>query len=347
MNPIESLEKRMFSMRIAKLNKLRKYFLLLDRTPIETALLTFVSILLGCSSNSNNTNFNSRTFSEVKILGSLGTASGQFIKPRSIAVDLEDNVYICDMTGRIQKFDKEGNYILQWQMPEIERGRPKGMSIDHEGNIVVVEPHYSRINHFDKEGKLVSQWGNQGSEKGQLSFPRAVAIGSDGTAYVSEFQIVERLQKFNLNRKSVLYEIKGAGNGPSQFNRAEGLSLSPDGNLLVSDSCNHRIQIFRSDGTFLRSLGKAGTGPGEFSYPYDVRADKTGKIYICEFGNSRLTILDSEGNVIELIGQPGSLPGEFNNPWSLALDSMGNLYVADSQNHRVQKFIRHKPLRLK
>ncbi len=125
------------------------------------------------------------------------------------------------------------------------------------------------------------------------------------------------------------------------------MSLSPDGNLLVSDSCNHRIQIFRSDGTFLRSLGKAGTGPGEFSYPYDVRADKTGKIYICEFGNSRLTILDSEGNVIELIGQPGSLPGEFNNPWSLALDSMGNLYVADSQNHRVQKFIRHKPLRLK
>ena len=97
----------------------------------------------------------------------------------------------------------------------------------------------------------------------------------------------------------------------------------------------------------MRSLGKAGTGPGEFSYPYDVRADKTGKIYICEFGNSRLTILDSEGNVIELIGQPGSLPGEFNNPWSLALDSMGNLYVADSQNHRVQKFIRHKPLRLK
>mgnify|MGYP003322600468 CR=1 FL=1 len=47
--------------------------------------------------------------------------------------------------------------MLQWQMPEIERGRPKGMALDHEGNIVVVEPHYSRINHFTPKGRLLSQ----------------------------------------------------------------------------------------------------------------------------------------------------------------------------------------------
>ena len=272
----------------------------------------------------------------------MGTAPGKFVKPRSIAVDLEDNVYICDMTGRIQKFDKEGEYILQWQMPQIEKGRPKGMALDHEGNIVIVEPHYSRINHFNKEGKLISQWGVHGKNKGQLSFPRSVAIANDGSAYVSEFQIIERIQKFQLNRKTVSFEIKGAGDAPSQFNRAEGISLSPEGNLFVADSCNHRIQIFKADGTFLHSIGKAGTARGEFSYPYDIRVDELGYKYVCEFGNSRLTILDSNSQVIEIIGRPGNLPGEFNNPWSLALDSKGNLYVADSQNHRVQKFIRKK-----
>ena len=103
------------------------------------------------------------------------------------------------------------------------------------------------------------------------------------------------------------------------------------------------MQVFQTDGTFVREFGQAGSERGEFSYPYDVRVDEQGRQYICEFGNSRLTVLDSEGEVLELIGRPGSAPGEFNNPWSLALDSRGNLYVADSQNHRVQKLIRREP----
>ena len=62
------------------------------------------------------------------MLGSRGNAPGQFVKPRSIAIDRDDNLYVCDMTGRIQKFDPDGNYLLQWQLPEIKRGRPKGIA---------------------------------------------------------------------------------------------------------------------------------------------------------------------------------------------------------------------------
>ncbi len=252
----------------------------------------------GCGPWPSDGAFKSEVFSEVHVLGSRGNAPGQFVKPRSIAVDRDDNVYVCDMTGRVQKFDPDGNYLLQWQMPEITRGRPKGMACDHEGNIVVVEPHYSRINHFTPEGRLVSQWGVHGRESGQLSFPRAVAVGADGSAYVSEFQIVERVQRFRPDRQAVLFEVRGAGHATGQFNRAEGLSLSPSGELFVADSCNHRVQVFRTDGTFVREFGRAGSERGEFSYPYDVRVDEQGRQYICEFGNSRLTVLDSEGEVL-------------------------------------------------
>lgn len=301
-------------------------------------------VAAGCGPWPSDGALESEVFSGVRVIGGRGTAPGQFVKPRSIAVDRNDNVYVCDMTGRIQKFDPDGNYLLQWQMPEITRGRPKGMACDHEGNIVVVEPHYSRINHFTPEGRLVSQWGVHGRGRGQLSFPRAVAIAPDGSAFVSEFQIVERLQKFGPGRESVMVEIRGAGRGPREFNRAEGLSLSPSGELFVADSCNHRVQVFRTDGTFVREFGRAGSGPGEFSYPYDVRVDGLGLQFVCEFGNSRLTVLDADDRVLEIIGSAGSAPGRFNNPWSLALDSHGNLYVADSQNHRVQKLIRREPV---
>ena len=111
--------------------------------------------------------------------------------------------------------------------------------------------------------------------------------------------------------------------------------------LYVADSCNHRIQVFSSDGHFLRAYGKAGKGLGELSYPYDICVDKAGRQYVCEFGNSRLQVFDANDRPIEIIGGPGAEPGFFANPWALAFDSSENLYVADSQNHRVQKLIRN------
>ncbi|MGB1745340.1 MAG: hypothetical protein ACPHL9_10695, partial [Limisphaerales bacterium] len=62
----------------------------------------------GCGPNDEA--FESEVFSEVRVLGSRGNAPGQFVKPRSIAIDRDDNIYVCDMTGRIQKFDPDGNY---------------------------------------------------------------------------------------------------------------------------------------------------------------------------------------------------------------------------------------------
>jgi len=131
-----------------------------------------------------------------------------------------------------------------------------------------------------------------------------------------------------------------AGTGPGEFNRPEGLCVDAQDRVYVADSCNHRIQIFSSDGKFLRAYGKAGSGEGELSYPYDICVDAAGRQYVCEFGNSRIQVFDANDRSIEIIGSPGAEPGRFSNPWGVVLDSAGNLYVADSQNHRVQKLIK-------
>src|SRR5262249_49634116 len=72
-----------------------------------------------------------------------------------------------------------------------------------------------------------------------------------------------------------------AGTGPGEFNRPEGLCVDAQDRLYVADSCNHRIQVFSSDGKFLRSYGKPGKGPGELSYPYDICVDSMGRQYVC------------------------------------------------------------------
>src|SRR5438309_10371002 len=85
-----------------------------------------------------------------------------------------------------------------------------------------------------------------------------------------------------------------AGTGPGEFNRPEGLCVDAKDRVYVADSCNHRIQIFSSDGKFLRAYGKAGSGKGELSYPYDICVDAEGRQYVCEFGNSRIQVFDAQ-----------------------------------------------------
>jgi ABC-type Fe3+ transport system permease subunit/sugar lactone lactonase YvrE len=327
--------------------------------PRSTLLLATCSLVLltACSPSSNKTSLHSRLFDHVQIIGSRGVGVGQLNKPRSVAVDLSDNLYVVDMTGRVQKFSSNGVFMLSWQMPQIERGKPKGMGRDRDGNILVVEPHYSRVNLFSPAGKLLAQWGSHGTNGGQLSLPRGVAVDSHREIFVSEYQEIERVQKFAFDPADSeqpagsteaglrppprwIKSFGQAGTAPGEFNRPEGLCVDAQDRLYVADSCNHRIQIFSSDGKFLRAYGKAGKGVGELSYPYDICVDKEGRQYVCEFGNSRIQVFDAQDKPIEIIGGPGAEPGWFSNPWGVALDSAENLYVADSQNHRVQKLVR-------
>lgn len=305
------------------------------------AALTLFQI--GCQPvASNESLIESRLFEKVQIIGSRGTALGQFNKPRSVATDALDNLYVVDMTGRVQKFSSNGVYVTSWQLPQTDRGNPKGMCQDAAGNVVVIEPHYSRVNHFSIDGKLIHQWGVHGTNAGQVAFPRSAVVNSHGEIYVSEYGVVDRVQKFSANGAQFIQSFGHAGPGPGEFNRPEGLGIDRQDQLYVADSCNHRIEIFSPNGRFLRSYGRAGSALGELSYPYDVQVDRVGRQYVCEFGNSRIQIFDENNRPLEIVGGVGAAPGQFSNPWGLALDSMGNLYVADSRNHRVQKFIRHK-----
>jgi sugar lactone lactonase YvrE len=315
-------------------------------TPLRVGAAASLAGLIATScapgTPSNEVRVESKLFHHVQVIGSRGAGLGQFNKPRSVALDADDNLYVVDMTGRVQKFAPDGTYLSYWQMEQTDKGKPKGMSRDEQGNIVVIEPHYSRVNHFSPDGKLVAQWGVHGTNAGQLAFPRAAAVNSRGEIFVSEYGLTERVQQFSAQGAKLERVIGRAGSGVGEFNRPEGLGVDSVDRLYVADSCNHRIQILSPDGKYVRSYGRAGTGPGELSYPYDVRVDAAGNQFVCEFGNSRVQAFDPHDKLIEIIGGSGAAPGQFSNPWSIALDSKGNLYVADSMNHRVQKFIRRK-----
>jgi ABC-type Fe3+ transport system permease subunit/DNA-binding beta-propeller fold protein YncE len=301
-----------------------------------------LGLAAGCSPRGDTTSAarHDSLFQRVETIGTRGTGMGQFVKPRSLALDRDDNLYVVDMTGRVQKFSPRGEVLLSWRMPETDLGKPKGMSRDAEGRIVIVEPHYQRVNHFSTNGALAAQWGARGTNVGFLTLPRSVAVNSHGDLFVSEYTLVDRVQEFSGQEHRPLRCFGRPGDGRGEFNRAEGLGIDASDRIFVADSCNHRIQIFSPQGEWLETFGRAGRGAGELSYPYDVKIDGQGRAYVCEFGNSRVQIFDAAHQSLEWLGGAGNGPGQMNNPWAIALDSKGNLYVADAGNNRVLKFVR-------
>ena len=117
------------------------------------------------------------------------------------------------------------------------------------------------------------------------------------------------------------------------------MTLGPDGNLYVADACNHRIQVFTTDGAFVRAFGTAGNGPGELSYPYDVAFSTVGPpaLYVVEFGNARVQKFTPEGKSLGTWGRSGRAPGQLGSPWALAVDRRGRVHVVDSENDRIQR----------
>ncbi|TMP99839.1 MAG: ABC transporter permease subunit, partial [Verrucomicrobia bacterium] len=171
--------------------------------------------LTGCGpgTSPNEAAVESRLFNRVRVIGTRGAGLGEFNKPRSVAVDSQDNLYVVDMTGRVQKFSSEGTFLSFWQMPQTDKGKPKGMCRDEKGDIVVLEPHYSRVNHFTPGGKLVAQWGAPGTNSGELAFPRSVVMNSRGDVFVSEYGLTERVQQFTARGGKLIRFLGRGGTG--------------------------------------------------------------------------------------------------------------------------------------
>jgi DNA-binding beta-propeller fold protein YncE len=272
------------------------------------------------------------------VWGRRGVQDGDFVRPRAIAIDRNDRLYIVDFTARVQVYDRDGTHLgLTWTTPDYGKGRPSGLSIDRDGNLILSDSHYNCFRIYSPEGKELRKLGGEaGSGPGQLGYVSDVVQDAEGFYYVLEFGQNQRITKLNPDGKFV--RCWGSeGSAPGQFGRARALALGPDGNLYVADACNHRIQVFTRGGELVRTFGEAGTGAGQLSYPYDLAFNKDGLLYVVEYGNHRVQKFTASGEALGSWGGPGHAPGQLHCPWALAIDSKGRIHVLDTENHRVQR----------
>lgn len=128
------------------------------------------------------------------------------------------------------------------------------------------------------------------------------------------------------------------GQEEGHVSRPWGLCVDREGNIIVADRRNNRIQLFNSRGEFKSMFGCKGTGPGEFDLPAGITTDTYGRIIVIDKDNHRVQIFTSSGLYILKFGSFGKECGQFQYPWDVAVNSLGNIVVTDTRNHRIQLF---------
>ena len=123
-----------------------------------------------------------------------------------------------------------------------------------------------------------------------------------------------------------------------EFKCPWGVAVNSKDEIAVTDSSNHRVQIFNSDGNYLRSFGRQDNKAGEFNYPRGITFHKNGNIFVADNGNHRIQIFSGEGKYVGMFGGKGSLDSHLSNPWGLSVDSDGNIIVAEGRDKFIKIF---------
>ncbi len=260
----------------------------------------------------------------------------QLRSPHDLLFDTLGNLLIAD-TGnqRIRRIDRRGvittlagdgrplqsNY--NGVAPPLSLNNPQGLALAADGSLLIADTYNHVVRRLDQLGKLtilagsVGGYGGDGgpADKAQLNLPMAVAVGPDGSVYISD-----------------------AGN--SRLRR-----VAQDG----------RIQTVAGYGPAQDTYGAGYAGEGgplekaKFFSPTDLKFDAAGQLYICDSGNQRIravrhnvvTTVAGNGRLGFAGAGPAATAAELNSPQKLALTKDGGFFVTDRANQRVCRVDAH------
>jgi DNA-binding beta-propeller fold protein YncE len=189
----------------------------------------------------------------------------KFGRVSAVALDAAGNVYVFQRGPKadpIVVFDPKGKYLRSWGKGLFSN--PHGIRIDRNGHVWATDTGYHLVMEFTKEGKLLRTLGikgKAGDTPDTFNRPTDVAFLPNGDFFVTDGYGNSRVVKFSRDGKYLL-EWGKRGTGPGEFDLPHAAVIDSRRNVYVSDRENNRIQIFDSNGKFLRQWTHLGATQG-------------------------------------------------------------------------------------
>jgi DNA-binding beta-propeller fold protein YncE len=258
-----------------------------------------------------------------------------FAFAHTVRVDAEDNIWATDEgTNMIIKFDPAGRVAMvlgrREEAAEPAPPRPAGAPMPPAG------------------------WGS-------FNRPTDVAWDPAGNTFIADGYNNSRVVKVDKNGRWVkTWGDRGSGQG--QLNTPHSIAADAKGNIYVADRGNRRIQVFDSNGGFLRQftidvpfagepdvlLGSAPGTPGGGAtmtsgapWAICINPGASQFLYVADAVPGRIYKVTLDGKVLGTIGEAGKQVKQFGWVHEISCPSENSLYVAELLNWRMQKLTLH------
>jgi DNA-binding beta-propeller fold protein YncE len=257
-------------------------------------------------------------------------AQAELNGPHSLAVAKNDAVFVADTwNNRVRKIDPQTGVITTvagtgrkgfsgdgGPAVEAEFGGIYCLALDQANQtLCLADLDNRRVRQIDLKTGIVSTLAGNGKKgvpvdgddarTSPLVDPRAVALDGQGSVYILErsghaLRVVDRTGKIRTLAGTGQAGDSGDGGDARQarMNGPKHLCVSPDGDVLIADTENHRVRVFNPTTGIIDTLagtgrkGASGLGgsakEAELSQPHGVTIGPGGFVYISDSSNDRI-----------------------------------------------------------
>jgi DNA-binding beta-propeller fold protein YncE len=274
----------------------------------------------------------------------------------AVRIDKQDNIWIVDKgSNMIVKFNPQGR--AEWMFGRKGESSHLDVPPDYASQIGVI---------LQRAGVAVTLPANNNPRNplpvhrdNVFNQPTDVAWDSKGNSYFSDGYVNSRVGKANAKGEWVA-SWGSLGTGPGQFDTPHGIAVSPADEVYVADRGNRRIQVFDTEGKYLREFTidvPVDPKRGKIVYGVELPNAKTGSqapgapdalcmtpgpnpvLFVGDLYPSRIYKVSLEGKLLGVYGQPGRNLGEFGWIHAIACPSEDEIWVGELINWRVQKLV--------
>lgn len=272
-------------------------------------------------------------------------------------------------TSQLLEFDPDGQFVREVGQNVYGLGYSHSIRYDRFDNLWLVDKGAHTAIRFDPEGYVTMNLGRrpEGFDEyvhvneedavavdGFFGGPTDVTWDTEDNIFISDGYVNSRIAKYDKHGNWIT-QWGSYGSEPGQFKLPHSMDADRDGNIYVADRTNRRIQVFDSDGNFLRIiilnaafdknlqpvLGNVDPNLPDETQPWFIciSQGETQYLWVADQHPGRIYKLSLDGQILGMLGERGKQLGQFNWIHGIDCSQEGVLYIADLNNWRMQKLI--------
>lgn len=186
----------------------------------------------------------------VKKIFFTGLPDGEGFMPRKVVVGKNGLLYVVGVnSSSVKVLDQEGNYLREIQPRDEVLGVPEDASIlsltvGDNGNFYFLSEARGRVFVYDEDENFLYKFGQKGGGDGKLARPRGIAVDDErGRIFIADY-LRHAVSLYSMDG-TYLSEFGGLGVSRGWFNFPTDVCVDGRGHVLVTDTFNHRVQVFK------------------------------------------------------------------------------------------------------